>query len=122
MAKNEGSSFVEVSFAFLLGSLVGATIALLYAPASGEQTRQRLREASEGMQGNLRDQYGRLSDKAEIELSRFKDRVNDGVSHAKGYYDKQKSKVREAFQEGKKAYEEEQQSEELTSSSSNENA
>jgi gas vesicle protein len=108
MARDEGSSFLEVSFAFLLGSLVGATIALLYAPATGEQTRKRLREAGEGVSENLRDQYGRLSDKAEIEFSRVKDRVNDGVNQAKGYYDRQKSKVRDAYQEGKRAYDDEQ--------------
>lgn len=113
MARNDGSNFLEVSFAFLLGSLVGATVALLYAPASGEQTRRRLREASEDMQENLRDQYGRLSDKAEIEMSRMKDRVNEGVGQAKGYYDKQKTRVRDAFQQGKQAYEEEQQNESL---------
>ena len=121
MARNDGSNFLEVSFAFLLGSLVGATIALLYAPASGEQTRRRLREASEDMQETLRDQYGRLSDKAEIEMSRMKDRVNEGVSQAKGYYDKQKTRMRDAFQEGKRAHEEEQQNEGLPAST-NENA
>lgn len=111
MARDDGSNFLEISFAFLLGSLVGATVALLYAPATGEQTRRRLREAGEGMQENLRDQYGRLSDKAEIELSRVKDRVNEGVNQAKGYYDRQKSKVRDAFQEGKRAFDEEQEKE-----------
>jgi len=121
MSKNDGSNFVEVSFAFLLGSLVGATIALLYAPASGEQTRRRLREATDDMQENLRDQYGRLSDKAEIEMSRMKDRVNEGVNQAKGYYDKQKTKVRDAFQQGKRAFEEEKQNEGLPAST-NENA
>jgi len=121
MARNDGSNFLEVSFAFLLGSLVGATVALLYAPASGEQTRLRLREASDDVQENLRDQYGRLSDKAEIEMSRMKDRVNEGVSQAKGYYDKQKTRVRDAFQQGKQAYEDEQQNESLPAST-NENA
>ena len=111
MAKDNGASFLEVSFAFLLGSLVGATIALLYAPAPGEQTRKRIREASDDLQENLREQYGRLSDKTEIEFSRMKDRMNEGVTQAKGYYDKQKSKVRDAFQQGKRVIEEEEKEE-----------
>ena len=117
MARHE-TNFVEVSFAFLLGSLVGATIALLYAPTTGEQTRRRLRQAADEAQGDLKEQYGRLSDKAEIELSRFKDRVNDRVDRAKGYYDKQKSKVREAFIEGKRAAEQESSQEEIPASTS----
>jgi gas vesicle protein len=118
MARDE-SNFLEVTFAFLLGSLVGATVALLYAPATGEQTRRRLREAGEGVQENLRDQYGRLTDKAEIELSRVKDRLNEGVNQAKGYYDRQKSKVRDAYQEGKHSFDEEQAKEPNPSTSEN---
>ena len=118
MARDEGSSFLEVSFAFLLGSVVGATIALLYAPSSGEQTRKRLREAKDDFQENMREQYGQLSDKAEIEFSRLKDRVNEGVGQAKGYYDKQKSRAREAIQQAKRGFEEEQEKEELTAPSS----
>jgi gas vesicle protein len=114
MARKDGSNFLEVSFAFLLGSLVGATIALLYAPSSGEQTRRKIREASGEMQANVRDQYGRIRDKAEIEMSRMKDRAYEGVDKAKGYYQDKKSKVRDAFEQGKRAYEEEQAKEEIT--------
>jgi gas vesicle protein len=119
MSRRDESNFVEVSFAFLLGSLVGATIALLYAPTSGDQTRRRIREKGGEVQENLRNQYGKFSDKAEIEVSRFKDRVNDRVVKAKDYYDRQKAKVREAVDEGRRAYEEEEK--ELPAST-NENA
>jgi gas vesicle protein len=44
-----GSSVGPVVVAFTLGALAGAAIALLYAPASGEETRRRLAEkAREG--------------------------------------------------------------------------
>ena len=107
MSRHE-SNFIEVSFAFLLGSLVGATIALLYAPTSGEQTRRRIREKGGEVQDNLRTQYGRVSDKAEIEVSRLKDRMNERVGQAKDYYGRQKAKVREAVDEGRRAYDEEE--------------
>ena len=121
MAKDNGSSFIEVSFAFLLGSLVGATIALLYAPAAGDETRKRIREASNDMQGNLRDQYGRIKDKAEIEISRMKDRAYEGVNRAKDYYGEKKGKVREAFEQGKRAFEQEQDKEEISATAAEDN-
>ena len=121
MSRRQESNFLEVSFAFLLGSLVGATIALLYAPSSGDQTRRRIREKSGEVQENLKSQYGKISDKAEIQVSRFKDRVNDRVGQAKDYYDRQKSKVREAMEEGRRAYEVEEEEKELPAST-NENA
>lgn len=36
-------------FAFLLGGMIGATIGLLYAPKSGEETRQFLKDESDEM-------------------------------------------------------------------------
>jgi gas vesicle protein len=46
---NDGNSAGTVLVAFTLGAIAGAAIALLYAPASGEETRRRLAEkAREG--------------------------------------------------------------------------
>jgi gas vesicle protein len=46
---SSGNSLGTVLTAFTLGAVAGAAIALLYAPASGEQTRRRLAErAREG--------------------------------------------------------------------------
>jgi gas vesicle protein len=48
MSQN-GSSASGVLLAFVLGAVAGASVALLYAPASGEETRRRLAEkAREG--------------------------------------------------------------------------
>jgi gas vesicle protein len=50
MADN-GPSSGSVLLAFALGALAGAAVALLYAPASGEETRRRLSEKTrEGRQ------------------------------------------------------------------------
>jgi gas vesicle protein len=46
---DRGSSAGSVLVAFALGALAGAAVALLYAPASGEDTRRKLAEkAREG--------------------------------------------------------------------------
>jgi gas vesicle protein len=48
MASN-GNSGGSVLLAFILGAAAGAAVALLYAPASGEETRRKLAEkAKEG--------------------------------------------------------------------------
>jgi gas vesicle protein len=43
MSDNSGSN-TSVLVAFVAGALAGAAVALLYAPASGEETRRRLAE------------------------------------------------------------------------------
>jgi gas vesicle protein len=46
-----GSSAGSVIVAFALGAVAGAAVALLYAPATGEETRRRIvRKAREGRQ------------------------------------------------------------------------
>ncbi len=46
-----GSSAGSVIVAFALGAVAGAAVALLYAPATGEDTRRRIvRKAREGRQ------------------------------------------------------------------------
>ncbi len=46
---NNGNSAGSVLVAFALGALAGAAVALLYAPAAGEETRRKLAEkAREG--------------------------------------------------------------------------
>lgn len=48
---DSGPSSGSVLLAFALGALAGAAVALLYAPASGEETRRRLADKSrEGRQ------------------------------------------------------------------------
>jgi gas vesicle protein len=49
MAKDEGVGAGSILLAFLLGAVSGAAVALLYAPASGRETREYLGErAREG--------------------------------------------------------------------------
>jgi gas vesicle protein len=52
MSDNQGSSG-SVLLAFAVGALAGAAIALLFAPASGEETRRKLaekaRESKDGL-------------------------------------------------------------------------
>jgi len=54
-----GSSAGSVLMAFAIGAVAGAVVALLYAPASGEETRRRLaekaREGRDKAEGLARD-------------------------------------------------------------------
>jgi gas vesicle protein len=42
MARDEGAGAGSILLAFLLGAVSGAAVALLYAPASGKETREFL--------------------------------------------------------------------------------
>jgi gas vesicle protein len=69
---NSGSS-ASVLVAFVVGALAGAAIALLYAPASGEETRRRL--AEKARQG--RDKAQQMAGEGREFIERQRDRLVD---------------------------------------------
>ena len=47
MARDDGGGAGNIFIAFILGAVSGAAVALLFAPASGRETRERLSERAE---------------------------------------------------------------------------
>lgn len=72
----------NVLLGFLVGAVAGGVAALLFAPAAGKETRQKIADG----------------------LGKAKDRVSDEYVHAKEYAKAQKDALKEGFHEGKEAY------------------
>ena len=95
MARNSGDSFWS---GFVLGAFVGAVMALLFAPAPGEETRERLRER--GIE--LREHAEELSEEA-------RKRAEVLAERSRGLLEERMARLEEAIEEGKKAAEETRQ-------------
>ena len=54
MARDDGGAG-NILLAFILGAVSGAALALLYAPASGRETRERLAEKAEEARARAAD-------------------------------------------------------------------
>lgn len=79
MAKDNSGS---VMVAFMIGALTGAAVALLFAPASGEETREFLgQKAREG-----------------------KDRARDAMEQGREYYRSQRDNIVTAVERGREAF------------------
>ena len=76
----------------VLGSLVGAAVALLLAPQPGEETREQLRETSI----ELKDRMVELSEEARKKAAELQAKGRTAVQS-------QTARVKEAIEEGKKA-------------------
>ena len=81
MANDDSVGTVLV--AFLLGAVAGAAVALLYAPAPGEDTRKVLSE---------RAREGRT-------------KANDAVKQGRQYVNRQRETITTAIEKGKEAFE-----------------
>ena len=96
MSEERGCAAASLALAFLLGGALGASLALLFAPEGGPQTRSRLR----GLATDLRDRSVNLADD-------LRDRVEDVLEEGKEIFDEKKTILSAAYQAGKEAMEKE---------------
>ncbi len=79
---SKDSSGSNVMIAFVVGALTGAAVALLFAPASGEETREYLgKKAREG-----------------------KDKARDAMEQGREYYERQREHLATAVDRGREAF------------------
>ena len=89
MSEDRGNTFL----AFVLGGIVGAAVALLYAPAAGAETRRRLREGFDDAGDWTRDKYGDAVDT-----------FGGGADRVKDIMEEKKEDLKAAYEAGKDAY------------------
>lgn len=65
-------SFLNFLLGLLFGALLGAAIALLLAPASGEETREQLRSRADQVTADIRSAVEDERKRLEAELSALK--------------------------------------------------
>lgn len=96
MREEHGFGTGSVLMSFILGGIVGAGIALFFAPKSGSETRQRIKDFAE-----------EVKDKAQNYIEDAKEKISTGLDKGKGFYQDKKSILSTAFEAGKEAYEKE---------------
>ena len=66
------SRFVSFMFGIVAGALVGGTLALLLAPASGRNLQQQITEMVDRVSGEVRDAASQRRHELESELQRMR--------------------------------------------------
>jgi gas vesicle protein len=91
MAEREGNTFLW----FLAGLGVGAVVGVLYAPRSGDETRDVIRsKAQEG------------SDRARQQARRAREQASDWMDRGSDVINQQRERFRSAYEAGRQAYSE----------------
>lgn len=109
---------------FVAGAMVGAGLALLFAPASGAETRKKLGQAAGRMRDgvgeqihNAKDQLGHAKERVTDQLGHAKERVTDQIGSAKERFGELKSDVNAAIDSGREAFRSERDSRSESTSS-----
>ncbi len=98
MREDNGFGAGSILLSFLLGGMVGAGFALLLAPQSGRETRQKIRDLSED-----------AKEKAMGYVEDIREKVASNIDKGKGFYEEKKSMIGSAIEAGKEAYEKEKE-------------
>jgi gas vesicle protein len=88
-----GYSSGSIFLSFLLGGLVGAGFALLLAPQSGRETRQKIKDLTED-----------VKEKAMGYVGDAKEKITGGIDKGKEFFEEKKSIITTAIEAGKEAY------------------
>jgi len=89
MSRDDGAGAGSILLAFILGAVSGAAVALLYAPASGRETREYLGEkAREG-----RERATEASERGREILNQGRDTLTHAVERGREAY--QQARARE---------------------------
>jgi gas vesicle protein len=98
MSDETGTSAGTVLLSFLAGAAVGAGIALLYAPKSGDELR-----------GQIKDLTDDAVDKIKEYASEAQDRIKSAVNDGREMYQEKKTIISSAIEAGKEAMEKEKE-------------
>ncbi|MCK4495130.1 MAG: YtxH domain-containing protein, partial [Candidatus Aminicenantes bacterium] len=58
---NKNSSVVEITLSFLLGTATGFILGILFAPASGEETRKKIQESAVKTGEKAKESYEKIA-------------------------------------------------------------
>jgi gas vesicle protein len=95
----EGSAIAP----FLIGLALGAGIALLIAPQSGEETRREIADKVKRAKYAARDAVGELGDAIGDTFDQAREKVGDGLESAREAVDVRRRRVSTAFEAGRAA-------------------
>jgi len=86
----------SLALAFILGGVMGASLALLFAPKTGRETRERLKELA----GEMRQRTGEVAGEVKATAEKV-------IEEGKSYLGEKKSLLTAALEAGKEAMERE---------------
>ena len=97
--ENKGSSAIEITLSFLLGTATGFILGVLFAPTSGEETRKKIQEQASKSGKKIKESYEHVSKEAEKGINIVKEKTSEGIGAIKDFVEKKKEELSQKKQE-----------------------
>ena len=92
MSRN-GSSALEVTLSFLLGTATGFILGVIFAPTSGEETRKKIKEEAEKAGLKAKEGYEKITHETEKGFKVAKEKTYEGIDALKDFVEKKKEEL-----------------------------
>ena len=90
---DKGSSALEVTLSFLIGTATGFILGVLFAPASGAETRKKVQDTAVKTGEKAKENYDRIAKEAEKGIKVVKEKTTEGIDAIKEFVDKKKKEL-----------------------------
>jgi len=90
---DKGSSALEVTLSFLIGTATGFILGVLFAPASGAETRKKVQDSAAKTGEKAKESYDRIAKEAEKGIKVVKEKTTEGIDAIKEFVDKKKKEL-----------------------------
>jgi gas vesicle protein len=87
------SGALEVTLSFLLGTAAGFILGILFAPASGEETRKKIQERAAETGEKAKEGYEKISKEAEKGIKVVREKTTEGIDAIKEFVEKKKQEL-----------------------------
>ena len=100
---DERNSAFGTFVTFLTGAAIGAGVALLFAPQSGEETRKKIKKVSDKVSDDVKENYEKMSKEAQKAIETVKTASEKAVSQMKSFIDGAKDSLKKEVRDEIKA-------------------
>ncbi len=90
---DKGSGGLEVTLSFLLGTAAGFILGILFAPATGEETRKKIQDSATKTGERAKESYDKIAKEAEKGIKVVREKTTEGIDAIKEFVEKKKKEL-----------------------------
>ena len=90
MSEGKDSRFVDSLVTFVAGAAAGFILGILFTPASGKETRKKIKDQAAKTGEMAKDSYEKIAKEAEKGIRIVKEKTTEGIDVIKDFIEKKK--------------------------------
>ena len=101
MGDTKDSHFWDSLLTFVVGAATGFIVGILVAPASGKETRKKIKDQAVKTGEAAKDGYEKISKEAEKGIRMVKEKTGEGVDAIRDFIEKKREELQQKAEEKK---------------------